>query len=96
MVCLHCNDHSGDPDDGVQGNIFAAFIIGVLYAILTAKITYRKIRIFPMISKTFKTGAGESAGMIMYMACAYTVASGASAIRPVLQNTLGGCCLKQH
>lgn len=26
----------------------------------------------------------------MYMACAYTVASGASAIRPVLQNTLGG------
>lgn len=77
-------------------NIFAAFIIGVLYAILTAKITYRKIRIFPMISKTFKTGAGESAGMIMYMACAYTVASGASAIRPVLQNTLGGCCLKQH
>ena len=71
-------------------NIFAAFIIGVLYAILTAKITYRKIRIFPMISKTFKTGAGESAGMIMYMACAYTVASGASAIRPVLQNTLGG------
>ncbi len=71
-------------------NIFASFIIGILYAICTAKITYRKIRIFPMISKSFKTGAGESAGMIMYMACAYTVASGASSIRPVLQETLGG------
>lgn len=71
-------------------NTFAAFIIGILYAICTAKITYRKIRIFPMISKSFKTGAGESAGMIMYMACAYTMASGASAIRPVLQETLGG------
>lgn len=71
-------------------NIFAAFIIGVIYAICTAKITYRKIRIFPMISKSFKKGAGESAGMIMYMACAYTVASGASYIRPVLQATLGG------
>ncbi len=71
-------------------NIFASFIIGILYAICTAKITYRKIRIFPLISKTFKAGAGESAGMIMYMACAYTVATGASSIRPVLQETLGG------
>lgn len=71
-------------------NIFASFIIGILYAICTAKITYRKLRIFPLFSKTFKAGAGESAGMIMYMACVYTVATGASSIRPVLQETLGG------
>lgn len=70
-------------------NIFSSFIIGAIYAIATAKTVYRGVRMFPTISKTFKNGISESSGMVMYMICTYVLISGASAIRPILQESVG-------
>ena len=70
-------------------NIFSAFIIGSVYAIVTTRFVYRGVRVFPTISKTFKNGLSESSGMVMYMICTYVLISGASAIRPILQESVG-------
>ncbi|HIU76920.1 MAG TPA: hypothetical protein IAC62_13625 [Candidatus Pelethocola excrementipullorum] len=70
-------------------NIFVAFIIGAIYAIGTTKIMHRKIRVFPMISKTFQCGFSEASGMVMYMICTYVLAAGARAATPIIQESFG-------
>lgn len=70
-------------------NIFVAFIVGAIYAIGTTKIMHRKIRMFPMISKTFQCGLSEASGMVMYMICTYVLAAGAKAATPIIQETFG-------
>lgn len=72
-----------------QVNIFPAFMIAGLYAILTAKIKYRKVRTFPMVAKTFQDGLTESSGMVMYMICTYILVDGATSIRGIIESSIG-------
>ena len=72
-----------------QINIFPAFMLAGLYAILTAKIKYRKVRTFPMVAKTFQDGLTESSGMVMYMICTYILVDGATSIRGIIESSIG-------
>ncbi|HIT90632.1 MAG TPA: hypothetical protein IAC41_09475 [Candidatus Merdenecus merdavium] len=70
-------------------NIFPAFILSGLYAILTTKIKYKNLRPFPLLSKTFQQGFTESSGMVMYMICTYILVDGAAAVRPIIEESIG-------
>ena len=72
-----------------QVNIFPAFIIAGIYAILTTKTCYKRIRVYPMIAKTFQDGLYESSGMVMYMICTYILVDGATSIREIIEASIG-------
>lgn len=70
-------------------NIFSSFLIGGIYAIIATKLIYRRVRIFPTFSKTFKSGLTESSGMVIYMICTYIIVAGANEIKPIIEKTVG-------
>ena len=70
----------------LKWSIYPAFILGILYALLT---TYKKgTKPFNTASKAFCDGLSDSGGMILFFLCAFAFADSAKLVTPILGNLL--------
>lgn len=68
-------------------NVYVAFIIGGLYAVLVTKA--KGVKTFRIMSKTFADGMTDAAPMVMYMLGTYVFISATAMVAPIFTSTLG-------
>lgn len=71
-------------------NILISFVIASLYCLLVTKTRRPDLKIYNTIVETMSDGMSAAGGMVVFMFAAFSMASGAQYVTPIIASSFGG------